>query len=106
MTAAPTAAEPATLVELRYLDELRRRVSWHADAADALRARARERSHEPVDVLDAAALERLVADRPHAPRAHEWRAFLGELRFLADTSGRLPANLERLVRVVLADLLD
>ena len=98
--------DPATLAEARFLEDLRRRVSWQADAADVLRARASRVEREAVDPLDALALERLVAARPHAPRAREWRAFLIELRELADEEGRLPASLERLVRVVLNDLLQ
>jgi hypothetical protein len=99
-TAVPADAAAA---EARFLDELRRRVSWQAEAAaqqrDAVPA-------EPLDLLDAGELERLVQAHPDAERAAEWRAFLAELRYLADDQGRLPATLERLVRVVLADLLE
>jgi hypothetical protein len=98
--------DAAKLAELRYLDELRRRVAWQADAAALLRTRAARHAPLLVDPLELSDLFRLVESRPHAPRAREWRAFLAELQFLADADGRLPAWLERLVRVVLADLLD
>ena len=100
-----TAAAPvdAAAAEARFLEELRRRVAWQAEEA------ARQRvvvPREPVDPLDAEALERLVQAHPNADRAAEWRSFLAELRYLADDQGRLPETLERLVRVVLADLLE
>jgi hypothetical protein len=96
------ALDPATQAEERFLAELRQRVAWQSERAAALRAAAAD----PVaDLRDLAALWRLVESRPDAPRAAEWRSFLIELRDLADESGRLPEFLERLVRVVLADLL-
>jgi hypothetical protein len=103
VTAAELPTDPAA-AEVRFLEDLRRRVAWQADEAARLRLRAR-RPAAPVDLLDANALELLVHAHPEAPRAAEWRAFLAELRYLADDRGRLPAALERLVRVVLADLL-
>ena len=102
MTASAVPVDAAA-AEARFLEELRNRVSWQAAAAARQRVAA---PAEPVDVLDAGALERLVQAHPDAPRADEWRAFLVELRYLADDQGRLPATLERLVRVVLADLLE
>jgi hypothetical protein len=101
----PTAEQrraQAALAEERYLASVRRRVGWQAGRAEQLRAA--ERAPE-LDVLDVAALRRLVDAHPEAPRAAEWRAFLAELAELADTRGRLPEVLERLVRVVLAELL-
>jgi hypothetical protein len=98
--------DAAGLVELRYLDELRRRVAWQADAAAVLRARAARAPRAPVDPLALPDLFRIVESRPHAARAPEWRSFLAELQFLGDAEGRLPSSLERLVRVVFADLLD
>ena len=71
-----------------------------------LRTRAARQAPVLVDPLQLSDLFRLVESRPHAPRAPEWRAFLAELQFLADADGRLPSWLERLVRVVLTDLLD
>jgi len=88
--------------EQRFLERLRERVAWQAEQAELQRTRQRE----TIDVLDAGTLERLVRGRPDAARNAEWRAFLAELRYLADDQGRLPAPLERLVRVVLADLLE
>lgn len=98
--AVPRDAEAA---EARFLEELRRRVAWQAEEASRQRVAV---PREPLDLLDAGALERLVQAHPDAPRADEWRAFLVELRYLADDQGRLPATLERLVRVVFADLLE
>jgi hypothetical protein len=98
--ALPADAEAA---EARFLDELRRRVAWQAEEASRQRVAV---PATPLDLLDAGTLERLVEAHPEAGRAAEWRAFLVELRYLADDQGRLPATLERLVRVVLADLLE
>jgi hypothetical protein len=97
-----SAPEDAVAAELRFLEEVRARVAWQADAASRLRGTIAE----PLDVLDVAALERLVAANADAPRAAEWLSFLDELAFLAEPGGRLPATLERLVRVVFADLLE
>ena len=95
-------ADPAVL-EDRFLDEIRRRVAWQASAAARLRERPVEAG--PVDPLDLAALQRLVAARPEARRHREWTAFLAELAELTDSDGRLPENLQGLVTVVLAELL-
>lgn len=100
---AATVPVDAEAAEARFLADLRRRVAWQAEEA------ARQRVAvpvEPLDLLDARALEALVHAHPEAERAAEWRAFLAELRYLADDHGRLPATLERLVRIVLADLLE
>lgn len=98
-----SAPEDAVSAELRFLEEVRARVAWQAEKA----ARLREPASVPaLDVLDVAVLERLVAAAPDAPRAGEWRLFVAELREVASPTGRLPENLERLVRVVLGDLLD
>lgn len=104
MTETIATSEQALAAEERFLEELRQRVGWQV--SEAARQRARERVAEPIDVLDADALGRLVRAHPEAPRAAEWRCFLAELRYLAADDGRLPASLERLVRVVLADLLE
>jgi hypothetical protein len=103
MRAAELPADAAE-AEVRFLEELRSRVAWQAEEAARLRLRAGTPAPS-VDLLDANALELLVHAHPEAPRAAEWRAFLAELRYLADDRGRLPATLERLIRVVLADLL-
>jgi hypothetical protein len=94
--------EDVVTAEQRYLDVLRRRVAWQSEAAARLRG-----GHvgTPPDVLELATLRRLVAAAQDAPRAEEWRAFLGELSELAE-DGRLPETLERLVRVVFAELLE
>lgn len=104
--AQPTLEElaaQAALAEQRFLDSVRRRVAWQSEQAARLRALPRE--PQPFDLLDLGALTRLVAGHPAAPRAAEWSAFLDELRELADENGRLPGILERLVRVVFAELL-
>jgi hypothetical protein len=88
----------------RFLASLRERVSWQAEQAERLRAEAAPISAR-VDVLDMAALNGLVDRNADRPRAREWRSFLAELEGLTDTDGRLPDQLERLIRVVLADLL-
>ncbi|HZQ80457.1 MAG TPA: hypothetical protein VFB25_00620 [Gaiellaceae bacterium] len=92
----------AEFTEQRFLEQLRRRVAWQAEQAEQQRSRQRQE----IDVLDADTLDRLIRARPDAARNAEWCAFLGELRYLADDAGRLPQSLERLVRVVLADLLE
>jgi hypothetical protein len=97
-----TAIDTPALAEERFLSDLRARVAWQAE--EAARQRAAVAPPE-IDVRDLAALHRLVADHPRAARHAEWRAFLGELETLTDSDGRLPATLERLVRVVLAELL-
>jgi hypothetical protein len=94
----------AAAAEERFLADLRERVAWQAE--EAARLRAQERPVAALDPLDADALERLVHAHPHALRNAEWRCFLADLRFLVDADGRLPASLERLVRVVFADLLE
>jgi hypothetical protein len=99
---ASAAPDTAALVEERFLAELRARVAWQSDRAAALRAAVADPVPDPRDL---GSLWRLVESRPDAPRAAEWRAFLIELRDLADERGRLPEYLERLVGVVLADLL-
>jgi hypothetical protein len=97
--------EDAVAAEQRFLEELRQRVAWQAEKVARLRA---EELTAPAafDVLDFAALERLVASQPGARRAAEWRIFLEELRFLTDAGGRLPELVDRLVRVVFAELLE
>jgi hypothetical protein len=105
--AQPTAediAARAALAETRFLDGVRRRVAWQADQAARLRALPRQPA-APLDVLDLNALCRLVAAVPAGPRTPEWTAFLEELCELAEPDGRLPEILERLVRVVFAELL-
>jgi hypothetical protein len=98
-----SAPEDAVAAEQRFLEQVRQRVAWQAEAASRLRGGPPERV---LDVLDLATLTRLVEAHADAPRGAEWRLFLDELAFLADASGRLPATLERLVRVVLADVLE
>jgi hypothetical protein len=97
-----SAPEDAVAAELRFLEEVRARVAWQADAASRLRGS----TAQPLDVLDVASLERLVAGNTDSPRCAEWLSFLDELAFLAEPGGRLPVTLERLVRVVFADLLE
>lgn len=103
MTAA--VPESAAAAEERFLAELRERVAWQADVAARLREEAAAPPPE-VDALDANALARLIDAHPDSTRHAEWSVFLGELRYLAGDDGRLPASLERLVRVVLGDLLE
>jgi hypothetical protein len=98
--------EDAVVAEQRFLESLRRRVAWQAEAAARLRAERPPAPGPAIDVLDLAAIEQLVASRPDAPRAQEWRLFLDELRFLAEPTGRLPGIVDRLVRVVFAELLE
>lgn len=100
------APDEAVAAEERFLVIVRRRVAWQAEAAARLRGHAVAAQGPSVDVLQLATLERLVAARAELPRAAEWRAFLDELEFLVDQDGRLPDSLERLVRVVLAELLE
>lgn len=97
--------DAAAVAEERFLAELRDRVAWQAHQAAVQRTQASPPPAEPVDVLDVLELMGIVERNSDEPRAAEWRAFLEELSFLADEGGRLPAALERLVRVVLADLL-
>lgn len=105
MTAVRQVPDEAVAAEQRFLDDLRGRVAWQSEMAARLRTGSAGRT-EPIDVLDADVLERLIAAHPEAPRNAEWRCFLAELRFLAGDDGRLPSSLERLVRAVLADLLE
>jgi hypothetical protein len=100
-----SAPEGAVAAEQRFLDGLRRRVAWQAHAAARLRAE-RPPAQGTVDVLDVAALERLLAAHASALRAREWRLFLDELVEIADPGDRLPPLLERLVRVVFGELLE
>jgi hypothetical protein len=100
--AAPDKKTQAELAEQRFLQGVRDRVAWQAERAAALRAVG---APAALDLRDLAQLWALVASRPEDPRSLEWRAFLVELRELTDESGHLPEELERLVRVVLSDLL-
>jgi hypothetical protein len=97
MTVAPDELQE------RFLAGLRERVAWQAEVAARLRAEAAA-APRPHDVLDLEVLHRLV-DEAGGPRRAEWRAFLAELDILGDRQGRLPPQLERLVRVVLGELL-
>lgn len=92
----------ADLLQERFLASLRDRVAWQAREAERRRALA---APAPVDVRDIASLRSLVAGNRGHVRAREWDAFLDELEVLTDDAGMLPAQLESLVRVVLADLL-
>jgi hypothetical protein len=94
----------AAAAEERFLEAIRARIAWQVEQAGRLRAVERQPG-AALDVLDVAALAWLVEQRPEAQRAPEWRAFIGELHELADEDGRLPDALERLVRVVFAELL-
>lgn len=98
------AAVPIDELEERFLAELRDRVAWPAAQAARIRAEGAPVATR-IDVLEMATLRAIVDANGGRPRAREWRSFLTELEVLADTSGRLPGQLERLVRVVLADLL-
>jgi hypothetical protein len=97
--------EDAVAAEQRFLEELRRRVAWQAEAVARLRAE-QPPAPAPFDPLDFAALEGLVAANSAAPRAQEWQLFLEELEILVEADGRLPQLVERLVRVVFAELLE
>lgn len=92
------------LSEERFLAALRERVAWQSRAAERRRAEELVRP-QPVDVLNVAELIELVERDRTARRYDEWRAFLDELAELTESGGRLPAMLERLVRVVFAELL-
>jgi hypothetical protein len=107
----PNLAGDASSAEAQFLDSLRRRVSWQSEKASRLRGGVtepgvRELADEPVDVHDVSALGRLIDSRPDDPRAPEWRAFLDDLRILADSDGRLHEDYGCLVRAVLGDLVD
>jgi hypothetical protein len=98
------ALDPA-LAEERFLESLRRRVSWQAEQAARQRAHAVASRPVALDPLDPAALAALIETRPDDVRAPEWRAFLAELDVLIEADGRLPASIEGLVRLVFTDLL-
>jgi hypothetical protein len=100
-----SAVADPTALEERFLAELRRRVAWQSEAAARMREGLGAPAATKVDVLDLFVLRRLVDGRPDAPRHREWSAFLDELEELAEPGRRLPATLEGLVTVVLADLL-
>jgi hypothetical protein len=110
----PDLAGDATSAEAQFLDSLRRRVSWQSEKASRLRggvaptapAVRDEPAAETVDIHDVSALGRLLDSRPDDPRAEEWRAFLDDLRILADSDGRLHEDYGCLVRAVLGDLVD
>jgi hypothetical protein len=107
----PDLAGDAGSAEVQFLESLRRRVSWQSEKASRLRGgvtvpEARESTGEVVDVHDVSALERLLDSRQDDPRAPEWRAFLDDLRILADSDGRLHEDYGCLVRAVLGDLVD
>ena len=103
-TIAAPVEEQAASAEARFLEAVRRRVAWQAERAAAQREQARA-PKEPLDLLDVDVLVRLVSTGPTSSRTAEWTAFVGELLELVDDDGRLPDTLERLVRVVLADLI-
>lgn len=100
--AAEERAAQAAQAELRFLESIRRRVAWQVEQAVRLRSADDD---APLDLLDIGSLWQLVEAHPHEPRAREWRAFLAELREIADDDGRLPDFLERLVSVVFGELL-
>ena len=107
----PDPAGDASSAEAQFLDHLRRRVSWQSEKALRLRGgvavlEARESAPEVVDVHDVSSLQRLLDSRPDDPRTPEWRAFLDDLRILADSDGRLHEDYGCLVRAVLGDLVD
>lgn len=97
--AAPAAAAAAAAAQARYLDAVRRRVAWQAEAADRRVLPVRQGSP-----LDLRWLEQRVAAMSHDPRADEWHAYLEELRPHAGADGRLPKQLESLVRSVFGGL--
>jgi hypothetical protein len=98
------ALHPAAQAEARFLEQLRRRVSWQAEQAGRLRTDA-VAGHVLHDPLDPVALAALIETRPADVRAPERRAFLAELEVLIEEDGRLPAMVEGLVRLVFSDLL-
>ena len=125
MTVSEQQAQQA---QQRYLELLRRRVAWQADAAYGRRepeAVAEPEAHvepqqrplqqPPADVppLRRGAiptlwqLECLVAERGASfpDREPEWRAYLFQLRQHADTLGCLPESLGAVVETAFADLL-
>jgi hypothetical protein len=98
-----TLVSEAAALEEQFLADLRRRVSWQAERAASERARAV--TQVPRDPLDPVALAALIETRPDDVRAPERRAFLAELDVLIEEDGRLPANIEGLIRLVFSDLL-
>jgi hypothetical protein len=93
------------LAEQRFLESLRRRVTWQSEEAERQRAAAIAAYPAQHDPLDPAALAALIETRPDDVRAPERRAFLAEMEVLIEEDGRLPSSLEGLVRLVFADLL-
>jgi hypothetical protein len=103
MDAPLTMTFDADDLQERFLASLRDRVAWQARQAERIRNAVPTATR--LDVLQIDELRRLVDAEGDRPRTREWQSFLAELDVLADDDGRLPAQLERLVRVVLADLL-
>jgi hypothetical protein len=103
MDAPPTMTIDADELQERFLTSLRDRVAWQARQAE--RIRNVPPPSPRLDVLQIDQLRALVDAEAERPRTREWQAFLAELDVLTDDAGRLPAQLERLIRVVLADLL-
>lgn len=103
MDAPLTTTVDADELQERFLTSLRDRVAWQARQAERIRNAVPAAMR--LDVLQIDELRRLVDAEGDRPRTREWQSFLSELDVLADDAGRLPAQLERLVRVVLADLL-
>ena len=104
--AAPPVVPDPDAVEERFLETLRRRVSWQADTASRLRGGVETAAPEPpLDLLDVSVVALLVESRPGDPRAAEWQDFVADLRVLAGDDGRLHEDYECLVRAVLGDLL-
>ena len=107
----PRPAE-ALAAERRYLDELRRRIAWQAEAAHArdereaavapVRDAPPPRSAPTLWELEALA-RRHAAEYPEC--AEEWSSTLYALRPYAEPDGRLPAELRPVVEAAFGALL-
>lgn len=94
------AARQAEQAEERFLDELRRRVAWQAEAAYA----QPPEQHRPRWSL--ADLERLVAERGREfpDRVDDWRWQVCYLRFHAAADGTLPPAFDGFVDAAFSGL--
>ncbi len=97
---SPEAAQHAADAEARFLDELRRRVAWQAEAAYPKLPSQRPPRRTLAD------LERLVAERGHEfpDRVDEWRWQICYLRFHAAADGSLPPAFDGFVDAAFSGL--